>query len=194
MSSLTLQPAATVWPDLHDTGMRHVLRCWANWRAPSAAGWRRPPRRSDIDPVDLRHCLPNLWIFRLDADLQNAYLTLTGEEIRFHWGSNIMGKSVFELWGSEEAGRTSLETLVHCATTPAIVHGRPQDRDPADRSHSKRAERLLLPLAQDDDTPYGVLGYSLFWHEGSGEGMARPRQTGFLQSYPLSALPDTPPP
>lgn len=190
MPILDLHPSTSAWPDLQDIGMRHVLRCWADWRQPSAPGGRMPPRRRDIDPVMLRHCLPNIWIFRLDPDLQNAYLTLTGEEIRFHWGSNIMGKSVFELWGNEQAGRTSLDTLVHCATVPAVIHGRPQDRNPGDRSHGKRAERLLLPLAHDDGSPYGVLGYSLFWHEGTGEGMARPRQTNIMQAYPLSRLPD----
>ncbi|MBS4048878.1 MAG: PAS domain-containing protein [Alphaproteobacteria bacterium] len=77
MSALTLHPTTTAWPDLQDVGMRHVLRCWAEWRQPPASnsasgrvsGGRMAPRRSDIDPVMLRHCLPNIWIFRLDADL-----------------------------------------------------------------------------------------------------------------------------
>ncbi|MFN4310509.1 MAG: PAS domain-containing protein [Ferrovibrio sp.] len=209
MSVLSVQPptiprspasitAGHGWPDIHDPHMHTFLRCWAQWRQPAprfgpvdAPTGKLPPRRRDIDPIALRHCLPHLWIFRLDPDLRNARLTLAGEEILFYWGRGIIGLDLKELWGDEAKARVSLESLVRCAATPAIIHGRPQNHAP--KAYGLSIERLMLPLMNDDGSPFGVIGYSLFRRDPEWTESVRPRPSDAMQAYPLAELPDLPP-
>ncbi|WP_300302833.1 PAS domain-containing protein [Ferrovibrio sp.] len=186
------------WPEIRDPGMHGFLRCWAQWRQPAprfgpvdAPTGRLPPRRRDIDPIALRHCLPHLWIFRIDPDLGNARLTLAGEEILFYWGRGIIGNDVFQLWGDDAVAQASRDSIVRCAATPAIIHGQPSNHAP--KAHGLRVERLMLPLMNDDGAPFGVIGYSRFERESSWGETMRPRPSGRMQVYPLSQLPDLPP-
>lgn len=186
------------WPRIADPLMHAFLRCWAQWRQPAprfgpvdAPTGKLPPRRRDIDPIALRHCLPHLWIFRVDPDLRNARLTLAGEEILFYWGRSVIGYDVNQLWGDERVARTGLDQLVRCAATPAIIYGQPQNHAP--KAHGLRIERLMLPLMNDDGAPFGVIGYSRFEREIHWDTVMRPQPSESLQIYPLSELPDMPP-
>jgi hypothetical protein len=198
----TLSPvgvtSGNVWPQIRDPNMHTFLRCWAQWRQPAprfgpvdAPTGLLPPRRRDIDPIALRHCLPHLWIFRVDPDLRNARLTLAGEEILFYWGRGIIGHDVNQLWNDKQAARLGLDQLVRCAATPAIIHGRPQNHAP--KAYGLRIERLMLPLMNDDGSPFGVIGYSLFQRDPDWTKAIQPRLNEMLNIYPLADLPDLPP-
>lgn len=176
------------WPAPEDARLALLLRRWAEWREGTA-----PPPRSRIDPASLKPCLPLAWIWRLTPDHRSLTCTLAGEEVQAAWGRGIIGNDPISLWGPE-AGLVVRERLRRVALIPAIVHGRSSILPEGSPTQGKFAERLILPLTNDDSRPFGVIGMTLYRYDPISAAGQLP--TVLLKSwrYPCSALPASLPP
>lgn len=170
-----------VWPEPDDPRFKQLLRVWAGWRE-----GLNPPKRSHIDPAALKDCLPHLWIFRLDEAGEDLTCTLAGEAIREAWGFSIQGMSPTRLWG-EVDGNIARQRLLRAAIVPGIIHGRTGITPGGELK--RIAERLMLPLVDDNGRPYGTMGMTFFAYPRREEGA--PPIPPMLHStlYPCAALP-----
>lgn len=179
------------WPEPDDPNMKLLLRRWAEWR-----DGLQPPPRSRIDPAALKPGLPTIWIWRLSDDHSTLTCTLAGEEVKDAWGRSIIGNDPLTLWGPQ-AGLIVRERLKRVALTPAIVHGRttitPVSAGGSPLDAGKSAERLILPLASDDGSPFGVIGMTLYRYDRLSADSPSPSVLLKSWRYPCLSLPADPP-
>ncbi len=140
-------------PDFADPRIGQV---YAHWLA--ARQGRLVPYRDRISPAAIAPCLPHVWIYRWLPDQGTFRNVLAGEEINLAWSFSIRGKSMEELFGQDaDTLRRRWRELLE---RPAIAYGRLTGA--LSEGRYKRAERLNLPLRNADDSPYGILGITIY--------------------------------
>lgn len=137
-----------------DTRIFVFLQAWR-----MARGDLVMPLRNAFDPMTVRGLLPYLWIYRFDPDRDDYVVRLAGEEINNAWGRSIKGLTMREVVGDQDYPimRERWDTILG---TPLIHYGASSERLSA--LDTRRAERMLTPLADNDGTPNHILGISLY--------------------------------
>lgn len=127
------------------------------WR--SARRGTMVPFRNDFDPLSVPNLLPHIWLYRFDPALGDFVCRLAGEEVNAAWGRSIRGERLREVLG-EADHPTVLRRWKQIVTVPLLHYGSAIERLSAQDTRS--AERLLVPLASDDETVDFVMGLSLY--------------------------------
>lgn len=174
------------WPQPQDLRLRLLLRRWAEWREGNLV-----PKRSRVDPAAIKPCLPMIWMWRLNEARDGVVCTLAGEEVNRAWGFSIIGRDPVSLWGPE-AGGIVLDRLIRAALIPALFHGR-TGIVPAAAS-GLTAERLILPLRNDDGSPFGIFGITMYRYDQSSDDKKRPIPMLVSHRHPCASLPAELPP
>lgn len=176
------------WPVLEDEICRLLLHRWAAWRQGGLV-----PRRSAVDPAAIVPCLPQLWIFRLDAGRGRMVCSLAGDRLNEAWGFSIIGKDPVDLWGAQDGGFINAR-LCRVALIPALIYGRSGFTPAGDVPGSRVARRLMLPLCDDAGAPYGAFGVTLLDFDPRRHEPQAPPPMMRAWRYPCADLPATPPP
>jgi hypothetical protein len=129
---------------------------FAHWLA--ARHGQLVPRRDQISPAAIPACLPYVWIYRWLPEERSFRNVLAGEEINLAWSFSIRGKSMEELFGSD--ADKLRQRWIELLERPAISYGRLTSE--LSQGRYKRAERLNLPLLDNDAKPYGILGITIY--------------------------------
>lgn len=127
------------------------------WR--EARGDALIPKRSAFDPMAVRSLLPFLWIYRFETERDDYVVRLAGEEINNAWGRSIKGMTMREVVGDADYP-VMRERWGNILGVPLIHYGASSERLSA--LDTRRAERMLTPLADNDGTPNHILGISLY--------------------------------
>jgi hypothetical protein len=172
------------WPDLQEPRFRSLLRHWAERRR----GIMTP--RSAIDPLAIRDCLPNVWIYQYLPDLDDFLCTLSGEAVNQAWGQSLMGKRTTQIMSPGMLAHVQV-LYRRMLAMPALQVSR-RRITPAD-GVAQSAERLIVPLSRDDGSPYGIFGITLYYlgRQTSFDNL-RDMQ-GEVTLYDCHTLPATPP-
>jgi hypothetical protein len=117
------------------------------WRL--KAGARRMPRRTDIDPVDIKAFLPRITLVDVVPDARRFVYRLVGTEEVASRGSDPTGRSVVEAYFAASA-EESLGYYEHVAQTGALCCFRGDYRAP-DGALEKQ-DVIFLPLSEDGET------------------------------------------
>jgi hypothetical protein len=129
---------------------------YAHWLAARAG--QLVPRRDQISPAAIPACLPYVWIYRWLPEERSFRNVLAGEEINLAWSFSIRGKSMEELFG-QDCDKLR-QRWIELIERPAIAYGRLANE--LTQGHYKRAERLNLPLRDNDGKPYGIFGITIY--------------------------------
>lgn len=169
------------WPSFRDPRLLLLLRHWAERRR----GLVMP--RSALDPAAIKTCLPHVWLFRYDAADDSFTCRLSGEGVNEAWGTNMTGKRPRDFM-PEASAAMAHRIYRRILLTPALhVSNKLAD------ATSKGADRLVVPLIDDDGQPYGIFGLSIYHFDPiSGAGLP-PHVGPEITYYPCADLPATPP-
>lgn len=127
------------------------------WRA--ARRGTMVPFRRDFDPLSIPRLLPHIWLYRYEPAAGDFVCRLAGEEVNAAWGRSIRGETLRTVVG-EADHPTVFRRWQQIVSVPLLHYGSAVERLSALELRS--AERLLVPLASDDETVDGVLGLSLY--------------------------------
>lgn len=163
-------------PPVRDPRVLEFLDGWLRFR-----GARAMPRRSDIMPMSFPRLLPNLYLYERYDGAGNFRCVLAGEEIHTVWRRPIMGLDVREMFAPADLRRI-LTRWNRVLDGPAALHGHYRSTDEA-----RTAERLLLPVSDEDGAPRFVFGITLYRLGGDTVGNDTAPNTD-LQFYRLSGL------
>lgn len=136
-----------------DAKLSYVLSCWQRWRDVHA--W---PAREDIDPLDLKALLPNLFLLEsIDAGRRFRFL-LAGRTVRENLGFELSHRHLDELFSGEQLAQAEkpYRQVIAGQGHYGVQHWLQRDRPVME------FRRLLLPLATDRQHIDGVLGYGLY--------------------------------
>jgi hypothetical protein len=117
------------------------------WRM--KAGARRMPRRTDIDPVDIKAFLPRITLVDVVPDARRFVYRLVGTEEVASRGTDPTGRSVLEAYFAASA-EESLGYYEHVAQTGAPCCFRGDYRAP-DGALEKQ-DVIFLPLSENGET------------------------------------------
>lgn len=117
------------------------------------------PLKQDFDPLAIPSLLRFVWIYRLDAQLDDFICLLAGEEVNRAWGRSIKGEVLRTIVGTADHATVKSRWL-QAVNTPAAIHGAKDEK--LTEHESWRAERLILPLRSDTGAVDHVLGLSLY--------------------------------
>lgn len=140
-------------PDFVSPQVGDVFAHWCSIRR-----GRLVPRRDDIDPGRIASALPHVWIYRWRPERRSFQNVLAGEEIHHAWTFSIRGKFIDEMFGDEAT--ILRDRWFDLLQRPAIAYGR-LSGDPRNARY-KGAERLSLPLVDQEGQPYGVFGITIY--------------------------------
>lgn len=123
-----------------------LLRLHDYWEA--KRGPRAFPARADIDPLDLRDLLPNIFIIEVLAEAPHFRYRLSGSTVDEIHGQSLTGKSPRDIKTTEVAAM--VEEQYHAALAdrrPRCDHVKLLARD----NTYWHYERLILPLSEDGE-------------------------------------------
>lgn len=174
------------WPVLADPRFRTFLRHWAQNRPLIDGKLGLVMPRGAVDPVAIRGCLANVWLFQYLPDEEDFLCTLAGEAVNLAWGQSLMGRRVSQFMSP--AMLTHVPDLYRrMMTMPAIQVSRRQITPASGVEQS--AERLIVPLADNAGRPWGVFGLTLY-QLGAQSRMTDPAALqGRVTLYPCADLP-----
>lgn len=172
------------WPHFSDPRFQRLLRHWAEQRS----GLMAP--RAAIDPAAIRDCLPHVYLMRWLPDEDDFICTLSGEQVNEAWGHNMIGKRPREFMPLPTGAR-AMDIYRLIVRMPAVHVGH-RAIMPLDRAE-KAAERLVVPLAHPDGSPWGFLGLSVYHYDRLTEAGHVPHVGPNVTYYPCAGLPPAPP-
>ncbi len=139
-----------------DPRIRAIYNYWDSKRH-----GHRMPSRADIDPVDIPNFLPNVILVDMEHDPFLLRYRLVGTDIVSKCGFDLTGKIVGDAYFGPDADsvlahyRYIVETRdIRLADAPFV--------EP--RGWYVYAERIIMPLSDDDDTVNMVFIYALWSH------------------------------
>lgn len=136
-----------------DARLSHVLSCWQRWR-----GSQLWPARDDIDPLDLKQLLPNIFIVGAAKDGTRFRYLLTGVAVREQLGFELSEKYFDEIFTGDQLRRiTGHYQAVIAGAGHYVVQLWTQRKRPI-----MQFRRLLLPMATDRTRIDTVLGFALY--------------------------------
>lgn len=174
------------WPVLADPRFKAFLRHWAQNRPliNGKPGLVMP--RGAIDPVAIRGCLANVWLYQYLPEEEDFLCTLAGEQVNLAWGQSLMGRRI-----SQYMSPAMLERVPHLyrrmMTLPAIQVSRRRISPASGVEQS--AERLIVPLSDNAGRPWGVFGLTLYQLGGQGRMTDTAAMPGRVTLYPCTDLP-----
>ncbi len=133
---------------------REQRQVYDYWR--SCAQHRLMPARSDLDPMAMRHYLPDICLIDILDGLPDAVVRLAGTRVRSVYGFELTGKCLGDLEWGEKAGywRAVYRRLVEKSVPlQGAVQG------PIRRREHITLFWLRLPLSDDGQTVNKVLCY-----------------------------------
>ena len=117
------------------------------WR--SKAGARRMPRRTDIDPVDIKAFLPRITLVDVVPDARRFVYRLVGTEEVASRGSDPTGRSVAEAYFASSAEESlKYYEYVACHAEPYCY----RDSYRAPDGALEKQDVIFLPLSEDGET------------------------------------------
>lgn len=138
-----------------DARLSYALSAWHRWR-----GSKRWPARTDIDPLDFRKLLPNLFLVEVSPDRKRFRYTLSGETVRQNLGFELSGRYLEDLFHDNQLER------IAASYRSVAVEGQAQYML---QHWSRRGQpvmqyrRLLLPLAGETGRQIDlILGVALY--------------------------------
>ena len=146
-------------------------------------GSRPAPQRSQFDPSELRHLLPDLFILN-DEPGSSPCFRLTGTRLYNLFGRELRGTSLCELWTPQEAdyaSRIAKGVMQH--ELPVLFN---LSAFAADAEPLGHYEMLLLPLRSDEIACDRILGALI--SERSFQPLAAPVSRFSLQRSRLLSL------
>ena len=143
-----------------DDRLRQLAGYWLTIR-----GSRIAPRRSDIDPVEIRWALPIIWLCDFIPEQRRFRYRLAGEEINKMFGFSLRGKYLDEIM-RPQALTIPLKRNIRVVSEPSIAHC----RGAVYLHHGKTVlgERLVLPLSDDGLRGTGILGATAYQWDRDG--------------------------
>lgn len=138
-----------------DPGIVEFLEGWKQARQDGVL----VPRKSDFDPLSIPRLLASTWLYVFDPDAGDFRCLLEGEEVNAAWGGLIKGLSLKQVVGAADHPIV-LGRWRQILETPLAHFGKAGER--LTEQSIRRAERLILPLADDDGVPAYTLGCSLY--------------------------------
>ena len=117
-----------------------------------------PPRREDIDPLDVPNLLPSFWYYECtdDGDLLCRY---AGEYIDWRWGkASVQFQRLSEILPPDRVGKV-FNRIQQAMRRTCIGHGWTELLDHRSR---RDVERCFAPVAGSDGKPDAVIGISLY--------------------------------
>jgi hypothetical protein len=138
---------------VEDARLAHVLSCWQRWRDP-----HRWPARDDIDPLDLKLLLPNIFMVAAVNDGTRFRYVLSGAAVRQQLGFELSGQHLDEVFiGAQFERITENYRAVLAGSGHYVV------QNWAQRGRLvMQFRRLLLPMAADRSRIDLVLGFALY--------------------------------
>lgn len=136
-----------------DVRLNYMLSCWQRWRG--AHAW---PAREDIDPLDLKALLPNLFLLEsIDAGRRFRFL-LAGRAVRENLGFELSHRHLDELFSGAQLAQAEMpyRQVIAGQGHYGVQHWLQRDRPVME------FRRLLLPLATDRQHIDGILGFGLY--------------------------------
>jgi hypothetical protein len=136
--------------DIVDPELRTLYAYWIAKR-----GYRRMPRRADIDPIDIPNLLPSVFLVDVGGPPLRFRYRLIGTAICGRWGGDATGKYLDKVDVDGD-----LDTMLR-QYTAVVETGTPRFDVAEFMTESGRYlhyRRLLLPLSEDDLTPNMLLG------------------------------------
>jgi hypothetical protein len=146
----------------------------------------RPPARRDLMPESIAGALTDTWLMDYEAQSRSLRYRLVGENIRAHYGAQLVGRSIDEILAPE--ARDSVMSYFHaCVEKPAVslLLGRLYH----ERERPGYGERLLLPLLNPDGSPEGLLGVTLCKLTLDSQAEAEERAKRVMVILPLDGSP-----
>jgi hypothetical protein len=147
----TIQVDASL-PDGVDDKLRRFL---GYWRSKCVAS--RPPRRREIDPMEIAPLLGA--IFLLDVEAEDFRFSLVGQDLVDRYG-HIKRKSLRELMTGHDLAQT-LEEHRLCVSARLPVY-RQNTKQSAGMGDRQLYQRLLTPLVSDGDVVTSLAGIVVF--------------------------------
>ncbi|MCW0233573.1 MAG: PAS domain-containing protein [Ferrovibrio sp.] len=172
------------WPALTDPRFRSLLRHWAERRQGLMA-----PRHA-IDPAAIRGCLPHVWLYQYLPAENDFLCTLAGEKVNEAWGQSLIGKRA-SLFMPPPMREHVPKLYRRMLEQPALQVSR-RRITPAD-GVAQSAERLILPLAREDGSAYGVFGLTLYYLGAQSSFDDPLDMQGAVTLYDCAGLPASPP-
>lgn len=161
---------------------RRILTFFAAWQA--LRGGRLVPYRRDFDPMAVASLLSSIWLYRYDSELEDFVCRLAGEDVNQAWGGSIRGLTLRQIVGQEDH-RVVLSRWRNIIAKPAIHYGAAMER--LTNQELRRAERLIVPLSDDNGDVNFVIGISLY-RLGPVDPERRPLQPEDVVQIPCSEL------
>jgi hypothetical protein len=159
-------PATDDFPAVKDDRLKRMLGYWL-----AARGTRRMASRNDIDPVELRYILSNVWLCDYEAATRRIRYRLIGENVRDSYAGPVAGRYLDEITDNQAMPRVG-GYFLRAVEDPCVVHV--GGKIYAERRQSARGERLLLPLSDNDVDGDGLLGATIhFWDNVNPDGTLR---------------------
>lgn len=139
-----------------------VFRFLQAWREARDGG--PIPRRRAFDPMAAPDLLPWIWLYAWEPDSDDFRCRLAGEQVNAAWGRSIRGLTLHDVVGATD--HPTIRARWRRILDELLVHyGARTERLSA--LETRRAERLLAPLADDAGAARYVLGLSLYAIEAS---------------------------
>ncbi len=172
------------WPQFRDSRFMLLLRHWAT----SRVGLMMP--RSALDPAVIKSCLPHVWLFQYLPESDSFLCRLSGEQVNEAWGVTMIGRRPQDFMPPGSAA-IAQQIYRRILLTPA-VHVSQRHITPPDRQ-AKAADRLVVPLSDDQGRPYGIFGLSIYHFDPITQAGHPPHVGPEVTYYPCAALPAAPP-
>ncbi|NMM42958.1 PAS domain-containing protein [Rhodospirillaceae bacterium KN72] len=170
---------------------RDVLTYWAKLR--DAAGSDLPDR-TDIDPIEIRHTLPHVYLMELEPETGRLLYRLAGDEINSRYKQSINGKYLDEITAPTAIERVQ-GYFKRCMHDPAII----QIAGILYAEHDAPGfgERLILPLRVSRRGTLGILGMTYQVRQfpnatAAEEGYRQLRRTISLETGAMEITDTTP--
>lgn len=128
---------------------RELFAYWSRLR-----GARLAPEHNDIDLLEIRHLLANVFTLQVDR-LRRFPLQTCGTRINAFWLSEQKGRSFLDLWETEDRDKVGAAIMSVLEGVQPLVAGAHID---AHESASLDMELLLLPLRHFGKTHALMLG------------------------------------
>jgi hypothetical protein len=147
-------------------GQRELFDYWLE-----AAGARRMPARSDLDPLKVPRLLPSIGLIDVRSGLDSACFRLAGTRLHEIYGQEITGKRASEVFAGESG---DYWRRVHDRVVEA---GQPLNgvvRGPAKGRDHIVLFWLRLPLSEDGGQVDRILCYDLAGPAERGQAVSEP--------------------
>lgn len=119
-----------------------------------------PPRRTDIDPLQIPRLLPHIWIQERVTGTDDFRCRLAGEDVKSNYPTKVVGRIFREVIG-DDAWALVREQYLLAIGTPGVCHF----RGPVYLHTIRRGgmgERLAMPLRNDDGENTFVIGATIY--------------------------------